>query len=194
MPTLAIAFIPLVIGGERYCIEGIQTRFQMAVDSEEHWPPRFGDSTISIDDFAGALDADLINRYRAQERIHNAGAPLMRAFCPWELPETVVGGVRIDPAERCNEFLGRRMRDRIGNWCQRCERCAGDVCMVCSDEIGSRPGDRDVHECGRSVELQKFERMWTGRDRGYDYQFCPRCWRVNVLISDEDSGGCNHIQ
>ena len=76
-----ITTTPILIDGHRYCVDQPQVAFQIALESEESWPPTVQNNTLDIENFVNFFPDDFVAQYRAREAMYNV-APSWRIFCP----------------------------------------------------------------------------------------------------------------
>ncbi|KAK4955985.1 hypothetical protein LTR10_006924 [Elasticomyces elasticus] len=163
------------------CYSCINAHFELAIEDESHYPPRWGDHVLNIDDYAHALSTAVLERYM-KKSLEWEVRPGRRLYCT-----QVFGGTET----KCDTFLGERTGDGT-NFRYCCEACHALSCPACGDIVPSMLRSYDTpHVCDRA-KLCTFDDMsdFGSLVRGKDFQVCPgkRCGR-KVELAD----GCNHV-
>ncbi|OQO13997.1 hypothetical protein B0A48_00872 [Cryoendolithus antarcticus] len=172
----------LLITGDKVCTLCFRQLFALAIQSEENYPPRWGKTTISSQQYGHLLDTPLREAYEAKVREY--ACPLQqRVYCQ-----------RTDPPRRpdaCGTFVGKALKRKE---CVKCTQCAWYTCLRCrdtfstSDVVASRINLE--HDCDPFRIPATEAEAFLGLVQGRDYQICPSadCGRKVELLD-----GCNKM-
>nr|OQO28925.1 hypothetical protein B0A51_03945 [Rachicladosporium sp. CCFEE 5018] len=172
----------LIVTGDKVCTLCFRRLFALALESEENYPPRWGKTTLSSQQYGHLLNPELREAYEAKA---------LEYACP--LPQRVCCQ-RTDPPRRpeaCGTFIGKAMKRKE---CVKCAKCAWYTCLRCrstfsiSDVAASRI-NLD-HDCDPFRIPATEAEAFSGLVQGKDYQICPNsdCGRKVELLD-----GCNKM-
>ncbi|KAK5711632.1 hypothetical protein LTR17_018332 [Elasticomyces elasticus] len=164
------------------CYNCITAHFELATEDESHYPPRWGDHVLNIDDYAHALSTAVLERYM-KKALEWEVRPDRRLYCT-----QVLSGAET----KCDTFLGERTGGAT-NFRYSCEACDALSCPACGDIVPSMlRSSEPTHICDLA-KLRTFDDMsdFGSLIRGKDFQICPgkRCGR-KIELAD----GCNHVK
>lgn len=135
--------------------------FSNAINDESNYPPRWGETELSCDDFRLILGHELFTEYSKKIEEYDVKW-IDRVYCK----------SRSASGDTCGGFIGKKTTVRIRN---DCPKCSTTVCLCCKDRIVSLGS----HRCDESATAD--EEDFQGLTRGKDWQKCPSCHNKFVL-------------
>lgn len=92
------------VHGSLVCHVCVTEVFERAVESEENYPPKWGDRTLKARDFGGVVPREVRKRLEQKEEEYNT-APIMRVYCSRVNPDIMIDVG--EEGEPCGAFVGR---------------------------------------------------------------------------------------
>lgn len=161
------------------CAQDMIPLFEAALINEIDFPPRWGPTEISFDDFEGLFTKDFCLAYRKKVKEYKTPVP-ERVYCQHKVESAktqTAGGTEVD---FCNTFMGSSQRKGVS----QCGGCAGWTCMDCRKIA---PSPLYEHICS-DVKAESEPDALDKATKGKEWQECPNsACKIKAGLRD----GCN---